>query len=279
MTANEKRLAKMRENLEALEKRAEAILEKGDAMTAADRMTLLFIVNIAYHTSGKIEGVFSVDGSASCEFCAKMRKAAEKAPLMICGYCYAAADEWKEAAWRRHKLNARILSSVLFTADELSALPIAGLLCRINEDGDIVNHIHAQNVLRIAASRPSTNFGFWYKNAADVEKALRLEGYTSRAALPNNVHFIHSSALIGVPAAELWFDDAIFTVWPDKATTEEAIKAGAHECNGRKCAACGYKCYTMDRAAHAIHIAEYLRTNAARRAAVLKAYDEYVNRA
>ena len=270
---NAAKLAKMRARLDAMEKRAAEILAKGDAMTAEDRRALLNLVNVAYHDSGKIEGCFSVDGSASCEFCQKMIAAAADNLLMICGCCYAAADSWKEAAWRRHKLNALILSSVLFTAEELRALPIDGQRCRVNEDGDTVNETHARNLLRIAETRPGTAFGYWYKNSPAVESGLKAEGYTTRETLPENVRFIHSSPLIGFPARATWFDDAIFTVWPDAATTAAAIAAGAHECNGRRCRACGFTCYLMQRQPEPLHIAEVLRCGKAKRAAVLAAYN------
>ena len=270
--ATEKRLASMRANLEKLEKRAGSILEKGDSMTNVDRLELLNIVNVAYHDSGKIEGIYSIDSTASCAFCSRMIQAAVDNILMICGACYAAADSWKEAAWRRHKLNARILSTVLFTADELRALPV-GLLCRYNEDGDTVNETMGRNYLRNAAAHPGTHFGYWYKNEPAVSAALKAEGYNSRDMLPANIRFIHSSALIGFPARATWYDDAIFTVYPDAETTEAAIVAGAHECNGRRCRACGFTCYTMERKPAPLYIAEVLRTNAARRAVIRSAYD------
>ena len=270
--ATEKRLATMRANLNALETEAEAIMEKGDAMTADDRRRLLCIVNVAYHTSGKIEGVFSIDSTASCDFCQRMIKAALSHVLMICGACYAAADAWKEAAWRRHKLNARIFSTVLFTVEELKALHIDGHLCRFNEDGDTVNEIMARNYLRIAAAHPLTMFGYWYKNTAAVEAGLIAEGITRREDRPDNVRFIHSSILIGFESPETWFDDAIFTVYPDEQTTLEAVAAGAHECNGRRCRACGYTCYVMQRRDNVVRVAEVLRTNASRRAIILDAY-------
>ena len=271
-TANAARLEKMRAGLAALERTAAEILEKGDAMTADDRRALLAIVNVAYHDSGKIEGCWSVDGCACCEFCQRMISAAEHNVLMICGACYAAADAWKEAAWRRHTLNARILSSVLFTAEELTALHIDGPRCRFNEDGDTVNVIHGRNLLRIAETRPETWFGYWYKNKPAVEEALHAEGYHSRETLPANVRFIHSSALIGFPAAETWFDDGIFTVYPDAETTAAAIAGGAWECNGRRCRDCGYHCYMMQRRPRAMHIAEVLRAGKTKRAAILAAY-------
>lgn len=276
--ANKKRLETMRRKLDALEARAAEILEKGDAMTAEDRRALINMINVAYHDSGKIEGCFSVDGSASCEFCQKMIAAAADNLLIICGMCYAAADAWKEAAWRRHKLNALILSSVLFTADELSALAIDGTRCRFNEDGDTVNVTHGRNLLRIAETRPGCNFGYWYKNAPAVEAALNAEGIYTRDALPANIRFIHSSPIIGKPVRPLWFDDAIFTVYPDAETTEAAIAAGAQECNGRRCRACGYWCYLNERQETPVNIAEVLRCNAARRAAIRAAHDARVAR-
>ena len=274
--ATEARLATMRANLDAIESCADAILSKGrQEINHAERLALLNLVNVGFHTSGKIEGVYSIDSTAACGFCARMRKAAYDNALMICGCCYAAADSWKEAAWRRHQLNARIMSQVLFTVDELTtlALPAAYALVRYNEDGDTVNVVMARNYLRIAAGRPEARFGYWYKNAPAVEAGLRAEGITCRDQLPKNVRFIHSSPLIGFPSAANWFDDAIFTVFPDQETTDAAIASGAHACNGRKCADCAFECYTMTRQASAIHIAEILRTNKARRAEILAAYN------
>lgn len=273
--ATEKRLATMRANLDKLESEADAILKEGDAMTSADRMRLLSLVNVAYHSSGKIEGVYSVDSCAACDFCQKMIRAAESNSLIICGSCYAAADAWKEAAWRRHKLNARILSTVLFNSEELATLAI-GALCRFNEDGDTVNATMGRNYLRIAFSHPATRFGYWFKNAPAVEGALRAEGITTREELPANVRFIHSSIMIGIEARPLWFDDAIFTAYPDAATTAAAIAAGAHECNGKRCRACCFNCYMMVRRhAEPLRIAELLRCSKARRADIMAALESW----
>jgi len=268
IAANEKRLATMRHNLDNLETEAEALLNKGDAMTAGDRARLLSIVNVAYHDSGKIEGCSSIDGCAACDFCQHMMQAAESNPLIICGACYAWRDQWKEAAWRRHKLNARILSSVLFTEKELSTLSTITALCRFNEDGDVVNVIHARNLLRIGKTHLITSFGWFYKNNIDVEKGLNAEGYTTRAMLPKNIRFIHSSPIIGIPCKTTWFDDARFTVYPDTETITEAIANGAHECNGRRCRECGYTCYVMTRHEYPVDIAEYLRTDKKSRAII-----------
>lgn len=257
---NARRIAATREGLRSVEKTADDILKKRtENMTRADVETLLSIVRVAYHDSGKIEGCFSIDGCASCGFCQKMINAAACNPLMICGACYAARDRYKETSWRRHTLNARIMSTVLFTLEELATLPVNGRLCRFNEDGDTVNCIHARNLLRIAATHPETRFAYFYKNTAAVESGLNAEGYRTREQLPDNVIFTHSSVYIGIPARETWYDDNIFTVYPTPDTLRAALTSGAHECNGRRCRECGYNCFMMKRRPDAIHTAEILR--------------------
>ena len=66
--------------------------------------------------------------------------------------------------------------------------------------------------------------------------------------------------------------DVTFTVYPDRKTTEAAIAAGAMECNGKKCAECGYMCYRADGWTAGTDIAELLRgVNAADRKALVQA--------
>lgn len=293
---NEKRLATMRANLDALEMRAECILSKNaEDITSADRNTLLMLLNVAYHDSGKIEGITSIDGSSSCDFCAKMRNTGN--PLCICNGCYAWADKWKEAAFRRHILNMRILSSVLFEKEELAALHIdtikshikeyafallVSALLRINEDGDINNIIHARNVLRIIETHKDAGTGFWAKNTADVSAALHAEGVHTKAekrAKYGNARFVQSSVLIGIPARPVWYADAVFTVYPDAETIAEAIKNGAFPCNGRKCMECGFNCYNPENNTDDVqYIAEYLRCTDAERKAYVEAYKALVSK-
>jgi len=268
-----------RETVRKIEDAAAYVLQKApEAMTDDDIKNLLSYINVAFHSSGKIEGCYSVDGSAGCDFCARMRAAADDNILIICGCCYAAADSYKEFSWRRHSLNARILSTVLFTVEQLKTLYSfpAGALVRINEDGDTVNAIHARNILRLFEAFPRCCFGYWYKNSAAVAAGLQAEGVTDRAEKLRrygNARFIHSSLLIGFRASVLWFDDATFTVYPDAETTAAAIKAGAHACNGRRCRACNYFCYTPENNGGVVpDIAEYLRCGKAARARIMAAY-------
>ena len=255
---NARTRAQQRKTVRERENAAAALLARLDELTAAERLDLLHLVSIAYHDSGKIEGCNSIDSCAACAFCQKMIAAAAVNILVICGCCYAAADAWKEAAWRTHQVNARILSTVLFTREELATLEI-GPRCRFNEDGDTINETHARNLLRIGLTHPGTSFGYWYKNAPAVGAGLAAEGITTREQLPDNIRFIHSSALIGFPVRPSWFDDATFTVYPDAESLQEALAAGAHECNGRRCRACGYFCYLAERRPEPVNIAEFLR--------------------
>lgn len=200
--------------------------------------TLLTIYKIAYHDSGKIDGVCSCDSSCNgCTFCANMRKAAEHDNTIICGKCY---DE-KQEAYRanvkyRHMLNLWIMSSVLFTEDELKILPITPLT-RINSSGDIENLVHARNMIRLAKSHPFANVALWTKNIPVVTKAFDIEGK------PKNMIYIVSSIHINKPAALPKYADYIFTVYSDETILQDALTAGAVECNGKKCKDCNYKCY------------------------------------
>ena len=278
--ANARRLESMRRNLDALESKANAIMNKGaESVSYEEARTLLSLLKIAYHDSGKIEEIASIDGTSACEFCAKMRAAADDNNLIICGGCYAYADKWKEAAWRRHQLNARILSFVVYPKELLEKLAIPSILCRINEDGDVSNVTHARNILRIMeAFKFFTSFGFWYKNVSAVAEALKAEGVTNNAEKRRKyrrTRFVQSSVLIGFPAVPAWFSDVVFTVYPDKETTEKAIVEGAWECNGRKCKDCGFNCYDSERNTYdgnVQHVAEVLRCNANKRAEIMDAY-------
>lgn len=243
----------------------DTILSKSE-LTFADRMQLLSVYSVSYHSSGKIEGCTSCDSSChNCAFCQQMIKASEKNPLIICGLCY---DDAQEKRWtnveKRHGLNMRILSSVLFEVGELALLPITGL-CRFNSSGDTPNEIYALNCIRIAKAHPFAHCALWAKNVLPCESAFDAEGK------PANMIFIQSSPQIGFPAVRSRYADYTFTVYPDEYTVTEAIREGACECNGKKCRECGYKCYlgTWEKGAD---IAELLRCTDKQRARILSAY-------
>lgn len=274
---NASRQAAALATLQATTAAAEDILQKGEAMTAADRLRLLQFVNVSYHKDRKIQGIYSIDSCATCTFCRQMIDCASRDPLMICGMCYADAALWQKGVLYRHSLNARIFSAVLFTVDELKMLqmPPVGIV-RFNSDGDTVNVTMGRNYLRIVSAFPCCQFSYFFKNSPAVSAALAEEGYKTRADLPRNLRFIQSSIRIGIPAEPVWYADAVFTVYPDAETTAAAVAAGSFACNGKKCMECGFHCYMMQRPEKPVQVAELLRASKAKRAAVLAAYRAYM---
>ena len=230
-----------------------SILDKGsENLTAVDRFTLLNVYKTSYHTDGKIEGVTSLDSTASnCEFCKAIRKANENNPLCICNGCYDLQQEsYRLSTLSRHTLNMLIMSTVEFTVDELKMLTVTPII-RINSSGDTPNLIYAKNMINVAYAFPFANVGYWAKNTAPIIKAC------DELGKPSNLTLIQSSCMIGKPATKAKYFDFVFTVYPDKETTEKAIANGASSCNGKKCKDCHYKCYFASHESE--NIAEVLR--------------------
>ena len=171
-----------------------AILDKGvNNLTTIDRLVLLTVYNIAYHENGKIEGIFSLDSSATnCSFCVKMRKLAEEHPELniICGKCYDYKQEqYRLSALARHTLNMLIMESVSFTVEELATLPVYGLV-RVNSSGDSSNDIYAANMIKFAIAHPQCKIAIWSKNTGSYIHACDTYGK------PENVTLIQSSVYV-----------------------------------------------------------------------------------
>lgn len=235
-------------------KRVISILNNGiDILSFVDKMQLLSIYNISYHSSGKIEGIFSLDSTATnCLFCDSMRNVAKNNQAHICGMCYDFAQEqYKVQALNRHSLNLMIMSTVEFSVEELATLT-AGELVRINSSGDIENIIHAKNMIKYAISHPFSSVALWAKNTVPVISAC------DELGKPKNITLIQSSCIIGnIPKKAKYFD-YVFVVYANKNSIEKAINSGACECNGKKCRECGFKCYKKLWPCDSV-IAEYLR--------------------
>lgn len=231
-----------------------SILDKGaENLTAVDRFTLLNVYKTSYHESGKIEGVTSLDSTASnCEFCKAIRQANKDNDLCICNGCYDLQQEsYRLGCMSRHTLNMLIMMTIEFTVDELKMLTVTPII-RINSSGDTPNEIYARNMIKLAYAFPFAKVGYWTKNTSPIIKACDSLGK------PSNLTLIQSSCMIGKPATKVKYFDYVFTVYPDKETTEKAIAAGASSCNGKKCKDCGYKCYFANHDGNG-NIAEVLR--------------------
>ena len=218
----------------------ELLAAGADKLTPADRLELLRIYNVAFHESGKIEGIFSLDSSATnCGFCRKMREYAAAHPekQCICGSCYDVRQEgFKLAALARHTLNLIIMSATVYSREELATVPVFGLT-RINSSGDSSGDIYAENMVLFAAAHPACRVSAWAKNTAGYIRACRKHGK------PANLILICSSPFIDKAAPRPEYFDYVFTVYSTPEKVQEALAAGAMECNGKKCRDCGYSCY------------------------------------
>lgn len=208
------------------------------SVTHSEALLALSCYHCAIHDKGKIENIMSLDSACGgCTFCHNMRAAAENNPDIICGRCYDAAQEkYRIGMYWRHAMNLLIMSTILFSVDELTFLPAAELI-RINSSGDIENVTHARNMIRYAKAHPAARVALWAKNIAAVKKAFDIEGK------PQNMIFVFSSYFINKPIKRPEYADYVFTVYNDKNAVNAALASGAMECNGKKCKDCGYKCY------------------------------------
>ena len=215
------------------------ILEKGiDKLSHEDKLALLRVYNVAYHESGKIENIFSLDSTASnCSFCKSMRKYAESHSDCICAYCYDIAQEkYKVSSLARHTLNMIIMANVDFSIDELRMLPGSGDV-RINSSGDAPNAQYAENMVKYAIAHDFANVAAWTKNAFAYIKACKKYGK------PANFTMIYSSPFLNKIVPLPAFFDFIFVVFTSEEELKKALENGAGECNGQKCNKCGNKCY------------------------------------
>ena len=216
-----------------------AILDKGiENLTVFDRYQLLNIYKTSFHESGKIEGITSLDSTATnCKFCQEMRKANENNNICICNGCYDFAQEsYRIESLNRHSLNMLIMMNVDFSIDELKMLTVTRII-RINSSGDTPNLTYAKNMIKVCYAFPWANVGYWAKNVSPIIKAC------DELGKPKNLVLVQSSCMIGKPVKRCKYFDFVFTVYPDRETTEKAIADGSSSCNGKKCKECGYKCY------------------------------------
>ena len=241
-----------------------SILDK-EELTDIDRYQLLTVYQTSYHKDGKIEGITSLDSSAAnCDFCKAIRAANKDNELCICNGCYDLSQEaYRINTLNRHSLNMLIMSTIEFTVDELKMLNVTPIV-RINSSGDTSNDTYARNMIKIAIAFPWCHVGYWAKNTAPIIRACDDLGK------PENLVLVQSSCNIGKPGKLQKYFDYIFTVYPDRETTENAIENGASECNGKKCRECGFKCYFKTHDGNG-NIAEILRGANKQKIAAIKA--------
>lgn len=247
------RTQKTRENQEKRLEHVRGLIREAKNGSKAARLELLMMLNkaIAYHNSGKIEGLHSLDTACSNNnFCPRMQ--ASEDPSCICKYCYT-RNLW-DAARFAHHITGEILSGVELTPEEAKAISIFAPLFRFNSDGELINYTHARNLLRIAATHPETTFSLWTKRPGILNPVI------SEEHKPQNLICGVSSPTINVPFRERWtWCDFVFTVYTPEGM-RRALARGEHECNGRKCMDCGFYCYHKHtETSGPVYVAEALR--------------------
>lgn len=194
-------------------------------------------IHITTKHTGKMEGMQSLSTSCLCNPACAARM---KDPSSICSHCFAAAMHKRYSALAdRMEDNSRILSSRLFSADELPMINAA--FFRFESFGDLINVTHARNYLRICKRNPWTRFALWTKNPAFLAAAIREEGK------PDNLNVILSSPYINTPCdASRWpFVDKTFTVYDKPGQAALEASGGCINCGSSKCLDC-MLCYTKN---------------------------------
>lgn len=213
--------------------------KKPEDINTSDKIQLCLIYSVAFHESGKIEGISSADSTATnCTFCQAMRKAASGDENHICNHCYDVKQENFKSVHvlNRHTLNLLIMSSIEFSESELCCVSGITNLFRINSSGDIENVTHAINMLRLIKVNIHASTALWSKNKAAIKAALK------KVKKPSNCVLIQSDPVINGNTEKDPDFDYIFRVCT-KDKIDAAIKSGMSECNGKKCVDCGFKCY------------------------------------
>lgn len=277
MTRNEKAVAnamaktrKVEELIAITNDKNAPIIERHIARAKLVNMINCNMHKIAYDDNGdpkggKIAGIPSIDGNAvKTPFCMAMRDLAIRFPELglICGECYACSKRelMKSAAQIAHARNVLIFANVDFTEEELATLyipcDIERPYCRINEDGDFCNQLHAENIIKIVKTHKNINFGTWYKNRP------ALYGAIDKLGKPENMEVVFSVPVISKNIESIKklagkHDDKVFAVFNTEEEVNAAIKAGFVKCNGVKCIICGFRCYK--KAGEVLFIAELKR--------------------
>lgn len=240
---------------EAIAARRAHVLDLLNNLTPAARVELVNMLSkaVAYHKSGKIEGLFSLDVACSnCAFCQKMQEAGKSDPAIICGYCY--TNSMFAAPRAAHEITGLILSNMALTPVEAAAVAIPGYMFRFDSDGEIINATHAANILQLVRTHPLTKFAIWTKRPGLLNPFILQDGK------PDNLTIGISSVEINKPQENpfIWCD-FVFTVYTPEGM-KKALARGERECNGKKCRDCGFSCYMTGRTASGpVYVAEALR--------------------
>jgi hypothetical protein len=196
---------------------------------------------ITFNHTGKMETLFSVNGTLENSFCEKMRKN-EKS---ICHSCYVVTLPWYKSLFKKYVV-AGILQNVIIPVAEMPF--ITGYdKGRFNAFSELHNVKEAINFIHFTMKNQHIQFGLWTKRPDLLYKAFLKTGYEK----PENLNVVYSDPIINGSAnakktLEKYYIngvrmiDSVFTV----VTLDFAVKNNIHVNCCRPCKECKNSCYT-----------------------------------
>ena len=181
---------------------------------------------------GKMKRILGLSGFAGNN--AKCIKRA-KSGKGVCPFCFSfiGSKFSNLAAWTK---NDAIISTVELQPGDVVIDPVKYPECRFSTHGDLINALHAYNLMVIAGSNPEIQFTLWTKNHFEYRAGLAMykEKYGRK---PQNRRVIFSASQLDQMFTEKQLQalksrgyDAIFAVYTTWASQAAAVAAGAKKC-------------------------------------------------
>jgi len=186
--------------------------------------------------TGKLKGIPAIcTNTKSNPFCQSMQKSNS-----ICKYCYSqrmldGVRKNCEPSWEN---NSKLLSESIL---DISMLPKTkpGIF-RLMAHGELINNVHAINLMNIIKKNPQTTFAWWTKRKSLVTDLLEKDK-------PNNLIMVYSNSKIDDPTPSVpKYFDKVFSVY-----TKDGSESTGNtiNCGSKSCTSC-MLCYTFNKITH-----------------------------
>ena len=182
---------------------------------------------------GKMKGIAGLSGFAGNNaLCIKRAQD----PNSICSKCFSFCGS-KFSNLKAWTKNDVILSTVAFQPGDVILDPMLIPEMRYSTHGDLINALHAYNLMIQAADNPQTQFTLWTKNAEYYRGGLEM--YNALCGpKPRNLRVIWSASRLdvlptasGLKALKAAGFDAYFAVYSRRAIQDKAVNSfGGHFC-------------------------------------------------
>lgn len=155
-----------------------------------------------------MKGIDSISTSSlTNKYCIKASKAEDS----ICSSCYSnRLSKFRPTLEDALLRNSDVLSSGPLSSEDISGLKINSLFFRFNSFGELINHQHYENLIRICEHYPETSFSLWTKRSTVIKAVER------KIVRPSNLTLVWSvSAKDAVRKPPKGFDVSFCTVTSD----------------------------------------------------------------